>query len=125
MRHQLARSTARVGEPKPVNHIIESRFQQLEKRFTGYTTLAQRTLENAPELSFQQPVLIAQLLFFTERNRVIGLLAPGAPRAVDPGWIILALQCFRRTEERHTITPAYLSFWSCISGHFRKLIVES
>jgi hypothetical protein len=92
MRHQLARSTARVGEPKPVNNIIESRFQQLEKRFTGYTTLAQRTLENAPELSFKQSVLIAQLLFFTEGNRVIGLLAPGAPRAVDAGWIILPFQ---------------------------------
>jgi len=44
MRHELARCTARVGEPKPVNNIIESRFQQLEKRFTGYTTLAQRRL---------------------------------------------------------------------------------
>jgi hypothetical protein len=92
MRHELARCTTRVSETKPVNNIIESRFQQLEKRFTGYTTLAQRTLENAPELSFKQSVLIAQLLFFTEGNRVIGLLAPRAPRAVDAGWIILPLQ---------------------------------
>src|ERR1041385_6967123 len=69
----------------PVNNIIESRFQQLEKRFTGHTTLAQRTLEKAPKLSFEQPVLIAQLLFLTEGNRVIGLLSPGAPRAVDAG----------------------------------------
>jgi hypothetical protein len=92
MRHELARCTARVSESKPVNNIIESRFQQLEKRFTGYTTLAQRTLENAPELSFKQSILIAQLLFFAEGNRVIGLLAPGAPRAVDAGWIILPFQ---------------------------------
>src|SRR5512132_2599950 len=117
MRHELACCTARVGEPKSVNNIIESRFQQLEKRFTGHATFAQRTLENAPELSFKQSVLIAQLLFFTEGNRVIGLLAPGAPRAVDAGWIILALQCFRRTEKRHAITPAYLRFWSCVSCH--------
>src|SRR5947208_14252736 len=96
MRHELARCTARVGEPKPVNNIIKSRFQQLEKRFTGYTTLAQRTLENAPELSFKQSVLITQLLFFTERNRVIGLLAPGTSRAVDAGWLVLALQCLLR-----------------------------
>jgi hypothetical protein len=91
MRHQLARCTPRVGKPKPVNNIIESRFQQLEKRFTSHTTLAQRTLKNAPELSFKQSVLITQLLFFTEGNRVIGLLAPGAPRPVDAGWIILPL----------------------------------
>jgi hypothetical protein len=92
MRHELARCTARVGEPKPVNNIIESRFQQLKKRFTGHTTLAQRTLENPPELSFKQPVLIAQLLFFTEGNRVIGLLASGASRAVLAGGIILPLE---------------------------------
>src|SRR4249919_1274554 len=120
MRHELARCTACVGEPKPVNNIIESRFQQLEKRFTGYTTLAQRALENAPELSFQQSVLVTQLLFFTERNRVIGLFAPGTSRAVNTGWIILPLQCFRRTEERHAITPAYFCFWSCVSGHLGK-----
>src|SRR4029450_2403125 len=120
MRHELVRCTTRVGEPKPVNNIIESRFQQLKKRLTGYTTLAQRTLENAAELSFKQPVLIAQLLFFTEGNRVVGLLASGASGAVDAGWIILSLQCFRRTEDRHAVTPAYLRFWSCISGHLRK-----
>jgi hypothetical protein len=55
----LASCTTRVCEPKPVNNIIESRFQQLEQRFTGYTTLTQRTLENAAELSFKQSVLIA------------------------------------------------------------------
>src|SRR4029453_3504453 len=117
MRHELARCTARIGEPKPVNNIIESRFQQLEKRFTRHTAFAQRTLENAPELSFEQPVLIAQLLFLTEGNRVIGTLAPGAPRAVDARWIILPLQCFRRTEDRHAVPPAYLRFWSRISSH--------
>src|SRR5262245_2241184 len=125
MRHDLARCTARVGKSKPINDIIESRFQQLEKRFTGHTTLAQRALENAPKLPFKQSVLISQLLFFTEGNRVFGLLAPGAPRAVDAWWIILPLQCFRRTEDRHAITPAYLGFWSCISCHFRKLRTES
>src|SRR5262245_48351369 len=104
MRHELARSTPRIGEPKPINNIIESCFQQLEKRFTGHTTFAQRTLENTPELSFKEPVLISQLLFFTEGNRVIGLLASGAPRAVDAGWIILSFQCFRRAEDRHAVT---------------------
>jgi hypothetical protein len=44
MRHQLARGAASVGEAKAVDNIIESRFQQLEKPFTGYTTLAQRVL---------------------------------------------------------------------------------
>jgi hypothetical protein len=94
MRHELARCTTRVSEPKPVNNVIQSRLQQLEQRFTGYTTFAQRTLENAAELSFKQSVLIAQLLFLTEGDRVVGLFAPGAPRAVDAGWIILSLQCF-------------------------------
>src|SRR5215468_10499267 len=117
MRHELARCTTRVSEAKPVNNIIESGFQQLQERLTGYTTLAQRTLENAAELSFKQSVLIAQLLFFTEGNRVVRLLASGAPRAVDAGRIILSLQRLRRSEDRHAVTPAYLRFWSCIPSH--------
>ena len=40
MRHQLARCTARIGKPKAVNDVIESGLQQLEKRFTGDTTLS-------------------------------------------------------------------------------------
>jgi hypothetical protein len=91
MRHELTRCTARVGESKPENNIIESRFQQLEKRFTSDTTFTQRTLENAPELFFKQSVLVAQLLFFTEGNRVIGLLASGTSRTVDAGRVILPL----------------------------------
>src|SRR5215471_8153139 len=121
VRHQLTRCTTRISEPKPVNNIIESGFQQLQERLTGYTTLAQRTLENAAELSFKQSVLVAQLLLFTEGNRVIGLLASGAPRAVDARWIILSLQRLRRSEDRHAVTPAYLRFWSCISGHWISL----
>src|SRR5690348_824179 len=34
--------------------------------------------------------------------------------------IILPLQRLGGTENRHTVTPAYSRFWSCISGHFEK-----
>ena len=67
-------------------------LQQLEKRFSRHTTLAQRTLENAAELSFEQSVLIPELLLLAEGNGVIRLFATTSPRTVDPGWIILSIQ---------------------------------
>src|SRR5262249_19070859 len=115
--HKLVLGAAGVSKTKAVNNIVEARFQQLEKRFTGHTAFAQCSLKNAPKLSLEQSVLIAQLLFFAERDRVIGLLAPGASRAVHAGRIVLPLQRLRRTEDRHTVTPAHFCFWSCVSGH--------
>src|SRR5262249_52262675 len=91
---------------------------QLEKCFARDTAFAQGTLKNSPELSLEQSILITQLLFFAERYRVIGLLAPGASRTVNARRIIFPLQCFRRTEDRHAITPAHFCLRSCVSGHF-------
>jgi hypothetical protein len=117
VRHELSRCTTGIREAKAVNNIIESCLQNMEKRFNGHAAFAQRTLENAPELSFKQSVLISQFLFFAEGNRVIGLLAPGAPRAMDAGWIIFSLQRFRRTENWHAIPAAHFGFWSSVSSH--------
>ena len=50
MRHQLTSGAAGVGETKAVNDIIESCFEELEKCFPGHAALAQRVLEDAPEL---------------------------------------------------------------------------
>ena len=117
MRHQLARSAARIGQAKAINYVIQARLQQLEKCLTCHAALAQCTLENAPELFFEKSVLIAQLLFLAERNRVIGLFAPGTSRAVLPGRIILSLQGLGRTKNRHTVAPTYSCFRSCVSAH--------
>src|SRR6266481_3349168 len=125
MRNELASCAAGVGEAQTIYDVVEAGLQQLEKRFTCYAALAQCAFENAPELFFEKPVLIPQLLFFTEGNCVIGLFAPRTSRAVHPRRIIFPLKCLGVTEERHTVTPAYFRFWSCVSGHFRKLMVES
>src|SRR6267154_2075281 len=117
MRHELASCAARISKAKAVNDVVEPRLQQLEKRFTCDTALAQGALENAPELFFEKSVLIAQLLFFAERNCIIGLFAPGTSRAVLPGRIILSLQGLGRTKNRHTVAPTYSCFRSCVSAH--------
>jgi uncharacterized CHY-type Zn-finger protein len=71
VRYQLARSATGVRKAKTVNDVIEARFQELEKCFACHAALAQRALEDTPELPFKKPVLVAQLLFFTQRNRIL------------------------------------------------------
>src|SRR4030095_5328186 len=118
VRHELARSAARVRNAKTINDIIKARLQELEKCFTCNAAFAQCALENAPELPLEKSILIPQLLLFSERNCVIGLLAPGTSRAVHAGRIIFPLQRLGRTEKRHAVTAAYFRFWSCVSSHF-------
>jgi hypothetical protein len=75
VRHQLPRGTARICEPEPEHHIVEARLEKLQQCFAGDTATLQRSFENPAKLFFQQAVLITELLFFTERDRVIGLFA--------------------------------------------------
>jgi hypothetical protein len=70
----------------------------LQQRLTGHTAFLQRFPENPPELPLKQTVLITQLLFFTERDRLIGLFAPRPSRAMHARRIIFPLQRFRRAE---------------------------
>ena len=91
--------------------------KKLQQRFTGHTAFAQSALENAAELAFEQTVLIAKLLFFTERDRVIGLFAAGTFRSVHARRIIFSLESFRRSKEWHAIAAADFGFWSGISAH--------
>ena len=118
MRHQLTSGAAGVGEAKAVNDIIESCFEELEKCFPGHAALAQRVLEDAPELPLEKSILITQLLFFSERNRVIGLFAPGTSGAMHAGRIIFPLQRLGGAEDRHAIAAAHFRFWSCVSTHW-------
>src|SRR6266576_3645175 len=117
MRHQLPGGTARVGQAKAIDNVVQSRFQKLKKRFAGHTALAQRVLENAPELPLEKSILITQFLFLSERDRVLGLLPPGTSGAVHARRIVLAFQRFGGAEERHAIAPADFRFWSGVSAH--------
>jgi hypothetical protein len=77
-------------------------------------------LENPAELFFKETVLIPQLLFFTQGDRVIGLLTAGALRAVHAGRIVFALERFGWSKERHSIAAANFCFRSGVSAHEKK-----
>jgi len=91
VRHQLPGGVAGIRQAEAIDDVIQSRFEKLEKRFAGHAAFAQRVLENAPELSLEKSILITQLLFFSERNRVLRLFAPGTSRAMHAGRIIFSL----------------------------------
>ena len=117
MGNELARAAAGIGQAQTEDNVVEAGLEQLQERFTGDATLAQRVLKNSPELSLQQPVLVAQLLFFTERDGVIGLFPSRTFWPMHPGRIILPLERFRRPEKWNAVAAANFGFWSGVSAH--------
>src|SRR5437764_6537791 len=117
VRHQLPGGAPRIGQAEAIDDVIESGFEKLEERFASHTALPKRVLEDAPKLPLQKPILITELLLFTERNCVLRLFSSGASRAVHARRIIFSLQRFRLSEDRHAITAADFRFWSGVSAH--------
>src|SRR5439155_10671427 len=105
------------SQAEAIHHVIESGLEKLEQRFSRYTAFAECILEDAAELTLQQPILITKLLLFPERNCILGLFSSGTFRAVHAGRIIFSLQRFRRSKNRHAITAADFCFWSGVSAH--------
>src|SRR5207248_10502184 len=75
VRHELARSVARIRQTETINHIIEPRFEKLEQCFTSNAAFTQSVLENPAELTLEQSVLVTQLLFLAESDRIVRLLS--------------------------------------------------
>src|SRR5438477_6674178 len=123
MGNELARAAAGIGQAQTKDDVVEAGLEQLQKCFAGDAAFAYRVLENPPELSLQQPVLVAQLLFFTERNGVIGLFPSRTFRPVHPGRIIFPLKRFRWPEKRHAIATTNFGFWSGVSAHGNSLTI--
>src|SRR5438309_11726581 len=110
MRNQLARRAPRVGHTKAKNHVIETRLEQLQKSLARYTPFAEGILENPAKLPFQQTILVAELLFFTQCDRIIRLLAARPFWPVHSGRIILSLECLGWPEQRHTVAATDFGF---------------
>src|SRR5204863_5880097 len=119
VRDELPRAAAGVRETEAEDDVIQPRLQKLEQRFTGDAALAQGGLENPAELFLEQTVLIPELLFFAEGDRVIGLLAARALRAVHAGRIILSLERFGWSKKWDAIASAHFCFRSGVSAHER------
>ena len=64
VRHHLESSRARIGQTEVVNDIVQSGLQDLQHRLAGDTPPFEGAFINAAKLALEQPVIIAQLLFF-------------------------------------------------------------
>ena len=124
MRNELARAATGIGQAQTKDDVVEAGLEQLQKRLAGHAAFAQCVLENPPELSFQQSVLVTQLLFLTKRNGVIGLFPSRTSRPMHPWRIILPLERFRGPEKRHAIAATNFGFWSGVSAHGNVKIVD-
>lgn len=92
--NHLACSAERLGEAHFLNDIVEASFEELEENLTGNTAAAAGNLKIAAELALQNPILVAELLFFSKGDRIIGLLAAGTLRSVLAWRVVLVLECF-------------------------------
>ncbi len=77
--HQLPGGVSGTGQSHPVNHVVESHFQQLQEVFPGHPLPTVRDFEIFPELLFQNAVDAAHFLFFPQLNAVFGKLGPALP----------------------------------------------
>ena len=118
--NELTRAAAGIGQAQTKDDVVEAGLEQLQKRFAGHAAFAQCVLENPPELSFQQSVLVTQLLFLTKRNGVIGLFPSRTFRPMHPGRIIFPLERFRWPEKRHAVAATNFGFWSGVSAHGKR-----
>ena len=85
-------------EPELEHHVVEAGFEKLQQDLARDAAGLERRFEIAAELAFEQSVLIAELLFLGERERVLRLLAASATRAVHSGGVVLAFESFGGTE---------------------------
>ena len=119
MRNELPRAATGIGQAQTEDDVVEASLEQLQKGFPRDAAFAQGVLKNPPELSLQQPVLLAQFLFFTECNGVIGLFPSRTLRPVHSRRIIFSLKRFRWPEKRHAIATTNFGFWSGVSAHLQ------
>ena len=117
MRNHLARGAQGFGESELVNDVVEASLEKLKQDFTGDPALARRELEVAAELALKDAILVAKLLLFGQRQRVVGQLAAGSLRAVLAGRIVLVLERLWRSVNEHAIAAADFGLGSGISSH--------
>src|SRR5438477_6115970 len=119
MTDQLPGRRARVGEPQMIAEVVQPGFQDLQHLLAGDAAALQRTLVHAPELSFEQSVIITELLLLDKTESIIGVLAARL-RTVHARAIIAAFKIFRRAEDGHAEPAAYANARTCVTSHFLK-----
>src|SRR5262249_14394377 len=116
MAHELAGGRARIGKAQVINHVVEARLQDLQHLFAGDAAALERAFVNAPELAFEQTVIITQLLFFVQAHPVVGDFASGLG-AVHAGRIIAAFEIFGRPKNGQAEAAADANAGTSVASH--------
>jgi hypothetical protein len=67
----LARRVTRIREAESINYIIKPGLQHLQQGLTGNAAFSESSLKIAPELTFEQAILMAEFLLLGESGSVI------------------------------------------------------
>src|SRR4051812_45479590 len=111
------------GVTGAVDHVVQSRLEDLQEHLARLSRLGDRLLVVPAELLLEDPVRPAGLLLLAVLEQVLGLLGPAA--AVLPGREGPGLERALRTialaaleEQLHLLAAAALAVRPCVTSHF-------
>ncbi len=123
--NQLAGAAAGGSNTQAIYRVVETRFEELEQHFAGYTVTARSVVESFAELALQHTIGILRLLLFRQLLRVVRALLLFAREPVLAGRIFTALKIFVQSEDRVAKGACFFGSWSCITSHFKNVLMWS
>jgi hypothetical protein len=121
---ELPRLSAGFGKPQAKDNVVKPHLEDAQQVFAGRPTTPHRFAKVAAELPLEYTVGVACLLFFSQLDAVLGLLAATGglmPRRIWPSAGVnralrrkapVALQ-----KELDSFPPAELTYWTGITSH--------
>jgi hypothetical protein len=124
---QLPGHVPGLGETGPVDHVVETRLEDLQQHLAGLARLGHGLLVVPAELLLENAVDATRLLLLAQLQEVLGLLGPAT--AVLPGRERPGLERALRTialaaleEQLHLFPAATPAVSTCVTSHFSLLL---
>src|SRR5690606_4268541 len=120
---QLPGHVPGLGEPRPVDHVVQPRLQDLQQDVTGLARPAVGLLVVAPELLLQHSVDPTGLLLLPQLEQVLGLLGPATAMLAGREGTRLeralrALALAALQEQLRLLPTAATAVRTCVTRHF-------
>src|SRR6478752_5430562 len=115
VRHELTGVATRAGQARAVDHVVETRLEDLEKVLTGLAGALRRFLVVADELLLHDAVLEASALLLLQLGEVLLLLDPAT--AVLAGRERAELEVLVAADEVHLETTRLLGDRAGVTSH--------
>src|SRR5690625_95717 len=114
----LSCSSTTWSNTKSINHIIQTRFTQLQQNLTCNTRYRVCSFIHIQELTLKNSVCIFCFLFFFQLNCIFRLFTSSSVWTVLSWRVFFLFEAFIVTKDWLSKSSCNFCFWSCISCHF-------